>query len=78
MKPAARDHGDTHRPIPLAEHERVRLRKSLPEHNLSAGVKGTIVHIYRGGMGLEVEFGAGGKSPKVVALDGGDVESITD
>lgn len=78
MKPAVHDHGNTREPIPLAEHVRVRLRKGFPEHHLSAGAKGTIVHVYGGGMGLEVEFGASGRSPKVVTLDGDDVESITD
>jgi hypothetical protein len=78
MQPTVHGSDNVHRPTSLAEHARVRLRKSLPKHGLRAGTKGTVVHVYDGGVGLEVEFGASGKSPKVVTLDGDAVEPITD
>lgn len=78
MKPALREHDNTARPIPLVEHARVRLREGLPKYHLRAGTKGTIVHVYGHGKGLEVEFGASGKSPKVVTLDGDAVEPLVD
>lgn len=62
----------------FAEHARVRLRESLPEHRLKAGVSGTVVHVYGRGEGLEVEFGASGKAPKVVTLKSSAVEPLTD
>lgn len=62
----------------FAEHARVRLRESLPEHRLKAGISGTVVHVYGRGEGLEVEFGASGKSPKVVTLKSSAVEPLTD
>jgi hypothetical protein len=78
MTPAVHGCDNAHWPSSLTEHARVRLRKDLPEHHLRAGTKGTIVYIYGRGSGLEVEFGASGKSPKVVTLDGDAVEPITD
>lgn len=65
------------RPALLAEHARVRLRKALPEYQLRVGTSGTVVHLYRRG-GLEVEFDADGKSPKVVTLDADSVEPLAD
>jgi hypothetical protein len=78
MQPTAHGPDNVHPPTSLAEHARVRLRKSLPQHGLCAGTKGTVVHVYDGGVGLEVEFNANGKSPKVVTLNGDAVELVTD
>jgi hypothetical protein len=75
MSNALHPHGGNSRPAPLAEHARVRLRKALPEHQLCAGTAGTVVHRYRRG-GLEVEFGANTKCPKVVTLDAESVEPV--
>ncbi len=59
-------------------HARVRLRESLPEHRLKAGVSGTVVHVYGRDEGLEVEFGVSGEAPQVVTLKSSAVEPLTD
>lgn len=76
MKPALREHDNKPRPIPLVEHARVRLREELPKYHLRAGAPGTIAHVYEHGKGLEVEFGAGGKSPLIVTLEVDAVEPL--
>ncbi|MGH8190833.1 MAG: DUF4926 domain-containing protein [Rhodanobacteraceae bacterium] len=68
MNSALHLHDNSARPAPLAEHARVRLREHLPEYHLGAGATGTVVHVYHTRKGLEVEFGAKGKTPKVVTL----------
>ncbi|MBA2377027.1 MAG: DUF4926 domain-containing protein [Rubrobacter sp.] len=40
----------------IREFERVALTRDMPEENLVAGDAGTVVHIYEGGKGYEVEF----------------------
>ena len=40
----------------IQEHERVVLTADLPADGLQAGDVGTVVHIYNGGEGYEVEF----------------------
>ena len=62
----------------IVEYARVRLREGLPEHGLKAGATGTVVHVYGDGKGLEVEFGASGKLPKVVTLIASVVEPLFD
>lgn len=78
MKPEVRERDLARRPIPLVEHMRVRLREGLPEYRLRAGAKGTVVHVYGHGEGLEVEFGGSVESPRVVTLDGDAVEPLAD
>ena len=40
----------------IKEHERVVLKKSIPEQGLKAGDVGTVVHVYKKGEAFEVEF----------------------
>ncbi len=40
----------------IKEHERVVLKKGIPEEGLKTGDVGTVVHIYRKGEAFEVEF----------------------
>ena len=40
----------------IGEFERVALTRDLPEEGLVAGDAGTVVHVYEGGKGYEVEF----------------------
>lgn len=40
----------------IKEHERVALNVALPEYDLEPGDVGTVVHVYKGGAGYEVEF----------------------
>lgn len=58
------------------EHEVVRLLHDLTEHDLRAGAKGTIVHVYEGGAGYEVEFTKVGQRPKVVTVEPSDIELV--
>jgi len=40
----------------IHEHERVVLKRDIPEEGLRAGDVGVVVHIHRNGMAFEVEF----------------------
>ena len=40
----------------IKEHERVVLKKGIPEQGLKTGDVGTVVHIYKKGGAFEVEF----------------------
>ena len=43
----------------IREHDMVVLLRALTEYGLEAGDIGAVVHLYRGGAGLEVEFVTG-------------------
>ncbi|MDI1313019.1 DUF4926 domain-containing protein, partial [Prosthecobacter sp.] len=58
----------------LPEHAVVRLRHDLMADDLKAGDTGTIVHVYEGGAGYEVEFIHGLKRPKLVTMEPADIE----
>jgi len=58
----------------LLEHAVVRLRHALKADDLKAGDTGTVVHVYEGGAGYEVEFIHGRKRPKLVTLEPSDIE----
>ena len=64
-------------PTALIEHSRVRLRRALPEANLPVGAAGTIVHVYQGGEGYEVEFTEDRKRPVVETLFPADLEPLS-
>ena len=56
------------------EFERVVLKKDVPAEGLVAGDVGTVVHVYGGGEGLEVEFlTPAGRTIAVATLDAEDV-----
>ncbi|OGQ92699.1 MAG: DUF4926 domain-containing protein, partial [Deltaproteobacteria bacterium RIFOXYA2_FULL_55_11] len=52
----------------IKEHDRVVLRKEIPEQGLKTGDVGTVVHVYKKGEAFEVEF---------VTLDGETVAIAT-
>jgi hypothetical protein len=56
----------------------VRLRASLARHHLRAGATGTIIHVFNGGAGFEVEFDASSASPKVITLERDAIEPLVD
>ena len=54
----------------MNEHDLVVLKGTMPEHGLEAGDVGTVVHVYPGGEGVEVEFArADGATVAVVTLE---------
>lgn len=54
----------------IDELDLVALANDVPEHGLKAGDLGTVVHVYRGGKGFEVEFlTAAGDTIAVLTLD---------
>jgi hypothetical protein len=57
----------------LAEHSIVCLSRDLGE-GLKAGEIGTIVHVYDGGAGYEVEFLRGRERPLLMTVEPEDIE----
>jgi hypothetical protein len=54
----------------INEHDRVVLTTDLPAEKLAAGDVGTVVHVYRNGAALEVEFiSLGGETVALVTLE---------
>lgn len=54
----------------IAELDTVVLLRDLPEYGLVAGELGSVVHVYRGGAGFEVEFVApDGRTLAIATLD---------
>ncbi len=54
----------------------VKLTRDMPERGLLQGARGTVVHRYRGGKALEVEFlNAKGETVTVATLQPNDVAS---
>jgi hypothetical protein len=63
----------------IGEFERVALTRDLPEEGLVAGDAGTVVHVYEGGKGYEVEFFAlNGRTIAVVTVMADDVRPVGD
>jgi hypothetical protein len=63
----------------IGEFERVALTRDLPEEGLVAGDAGTVVHVYEGGKGYEVEFFAlNGRTIAVVTVMAHDVRPVGD
>lgn len=61
----------------IAEHSLVVLDCDPPHEKLNRGDVGTIVHVYKGGRGYEVEFvDGGGKTVALVTVGAGDVRPI--
>ena len=60
----------------LPEHAVVSLRHGLKNEGLRKGARGTIVHVYEGGAGYEVEFAKAGQRPKVVTVEPSDIELV--
>jgi Domain of unknown function (DUF4926) len=61
----------------IAEHSLVVLDCDPPHEKLNRGDVGTVVHIYHGGRGYEVEFvDGGGRTVALVTVSAGDVRPI--
>ena len=61
----------------IAEHSLVVLDCEPPHEKLSRGDVGTVVHVYKGGRGYEVEFVDGsGCTVALITVEAGDVRPI--
>ena len=61
----------------IKELDRVVLTETLPEHGLEAGDIGTVVDVYAGGEGFEVEFCTlTGETIVVATLEAGQVRPV--
>ena len=61
----------------IKEHDRVVLVKAIPSARLEPGDVGTVVHVYPGGAGYEVEFVAlDGTTAAVETVDSTNVRAV--
>ncbi|MCA9163039.1 MAG: DUF4926 domain-containing protein [Planctomycetales bacterium] len=61
----------------IAEHSLVVLDCEPTHEKLSRGDVGTVVHVYKGGRGYEVEFvDGGGQTVALITVDARDVRLI--
>jgi hypothetical protein len=61
----------------ISELDLVVLARDIPEHGLQCGDVGAVVHCYKDGAALEVEFvTAGGKTIAVLTLGSADVHPM--
>jgi predicted component of viral defense system (DUF524 family) len=61
----------------VKEHDRVVLTADLPAEGMEVGDVGTVVHVYRDGLALEVEFVAlDGHTAAVVTVPAGSVRPV--
>ncbi len=61
----------------IAEHSLVVLDSDPPHDQLNRGDVGTVVHVYKGGRGYEVEFvDGGGRTVALVTVGADDVRPI--
>lgn len=61
----------------IAEHSLVVLDCDPPHEKLNRGDVGTIVHVYKGGRGYEVEFvDGGGQTVALITVGADDVRPI--
>ncbi|MEE9568098.1 MAG: DUF4926 domain-containing protein [Candidatus Binatia bacterium] len=61
----------------IKEHERVVLKKGIPEQGLKTGDVGTVVHIYKKGEAFEVEFlTLHGKTVAIATLNASQVRPV--
>lgn len=61
----------------IQELDSIVLRRDVPEHDLARGDVGTVVHVYKGGEGVEVEFVTGeGDTVAVLTLRAEDVRPL--
>ncbi|MBX3178344.1 MAG: DUF4926 domain-containing protein [Candidatus Hydrogenedentes bacterium] len=61
----------------IAEHSLVVLDCEPPHDKLNRGDVGTVVHVYQGGRGYEIEFvDGGGRTVALVTVDAGDLRPI--
>ncbi len=61
----------------VRELDTIVLSRDIPEYGLSQGDIGAVVHSYKGGNALEIEFVTGeGETVAVVTLDARDVRPM--
>jgi len=61
----------------IAEHSLVVLDAESPHEKLTRGDVGTVVHVYKGGKGYEVEFvDGGGQTVALVTVGSDDIRPI--
>jgi len=61
----------------IAEHSLVVLDAEPPHEKLTRGDVGTVVHVYKGGKGYEVEFvDGGGQTIALITVGSDDVRPI--
>ena len=61
----------------IREHDRVVLTADVPEEDPIAGAVGTVVHLWKGGEGFEVEFFTlAGKTAAVATLPAPAVRAV--
>ena len=61
----------------IKKHDRVVLRKGIPEEGLKTGDVGTVVHVYRKGEAFEVEFlTLHGETVTIATLDASQVRPV--
>jgi hypothetical protein len=63
-------------PEPIPEHALVRLLKTRKADGVKAGSEGTVVHVYGGGAGYEVEFPRPKGAPILLTLNRGEIEEV--
>jgi hypothetical protein len=63
----------------IEEFDRVVLTRDLPEEGLEAGDAGTVMHVYDGGAGYEVEFTTlSGRTVAVATVLDGQIRAASD
>ncbi len=61
----------------IKEHDRVVLKTPIPGEHLEPGEVGTVVHVYRDGLGCEVEFTLlDGKTAAVVTVKAAQIRAV--
>ena len=61
----------------IKKHDRVVLKKALPDQALAAGDVGTVVHVYKKGEAFEVEFlTLHGETVAVATLEASQVRPV--
>lgn len=61
----------------IKEHDRVVLKKEIPEQGLKRGDVGTVIHVHKKGEAFEVEFVAlDGETLAIETLDASQVRPV--
>ena len=61
----------------VKEHDRVVLKRGIPNQRLKTGDVGTVIHVYKGGEAFEVEFlTLHGETVAVATLDASQVRPV--
>ncbi|MBI2359861.1 MAG: DUF4926 domain-containing protein [Deltaproteobacteria bacterium] len=61
----------------IKEHDRVVLRRAIPDQGLKVGDIGTVVHVYKNGEAFEVEFlTLHGETVAVATLEASQVRPV--